>query len=132
MTDLLGGQVQVMFDPVVTSLGYIRDGRLRALAVTTPVRSDVLPDVPTVGDFVPGYEASIWFGVGAPSGTPADIVYKLNTEINAGLSDPKIKSRLVDLGATPLPMTPAEYGKFIADEVERWGKVVRAAHLRAG
>ena len=131
LTDLLAGQVQVMFDPVVTSLGHIRDGRLRALAVTTPVRSEVLPDVPTVGDFVPGYEASIWFGAGAPSGTPAEIVGKLNAEINAGLADPRIKARLVDLGATPLPMTPADYGKFVADEVERWGKVVRAAHLRA-
>jgi tripartite-type tricarboxylate transporter receptor subunit TctC len=132
MTDLLAGQVQVMFDPVVTSLGHIRDGRVRPLAVTTPGRSEVLPDVPPVGDFVPGYEASIWFGVGAPSGTPADIVAKLNTEINAGLADPKIKARLVDLGATPLPMTPAAYGKFVADEVERWGKVIRAAQLRAG
>jgi len=96
------------------------------------VRSEVLPDVPTVSDFVPGYEASIWFGVGAPSGTPAEIVDKLNTEINAGLSDPKIKARLVDLGATPMSMTPVQYGKFVADEVERWGKVFRAAHLRAG
>jgi tripartite-type tricarboxylate transporter receptor subunit TctC len=131
LTDLLAGQVQVMFDPVLTSLGHILDGRLRALAVTTPVRSDVLPDVPTVGDFVPGYEASIWFGVGAPRETPVEIVAKLNTEINAGLSDPQIRARLVELGATPTPMTPAEYGKFIADEVERWGKVVRAAHLKA-
>jgi tripartite-type tricarboxylate transporter receptor subunit TctC len=90
-----------------------------------------LPDVPTVGDFVPGYEASIWFGVGAPRETPVEIVAKLNTEINAGLSDPQIRARLVELGATPTPMTPAEYGKFIADEVERWGKVVRAAHLKA-
>ncbi len=131
LTDLLAGQIQVMFDPVLTSLGHIRDGRLRALAVTTPVRSDVLPDVPTLSDFVPGYEASIWFGVGAPRDTPAEIVSKLNTEINAGLSDPQIKARLVDLGATPMPMTPADYGKFIADEVDRWGKVVRAAHLKA-
>jgi tripartite-type tricarboxylate transporter receptor subunit TctC len=131
LTDLLAGQVQLMFDPVVTSLGHIRDGRLRALAVTTPVRSDVLPDIPVVSDSVPGYEASIWFGVGAPSGTPAEIVGKLNAEINAGLADSRIKARLVDLGATPLPMTPADSGKFVADEVERWGKVVRAAHLKA-
>jgi tripartite-type tricarboxylate transporter receptor subunit TctC len=132
MTDLLGGQVQVMFDPVVSSIGHIRAGKLRALAVTTATRVMVLPDVPTVGDFVPGYEASIWFGVGAPKNTPAEIVDRLNKEINAGLADPKIKARLADLGATPTPMTPAEYGKFIADEIEKWGKVVRAANVKAG
>jgi tripartite-type tricarboxylate transporter receptor subunit TctC len=132
MTDLLGGQVQVMFDPVVSSIGHIRAGELRPLAVTTSTRSEVLPEVPTVGDFVAGYEASIWFGVGAPGNTPAEIVDRLNKEINAGLADPKIKARLADLGATPMPMTPAEYGKFVADEVEKWGKVVRAAHLKVG
>jgi len=132
MTDLLGGQVQVMFDPVVSSIGHIRAGALRPLAVTTSTRSEVLPDVPTVGDFVPGYEASIWFGVGMPKNTPAEIIDKLNKEINAGLTDLKIKTRLADLGATPMPMTPAEYGKFIAEEVEKWGKVIRAANVKAG
>ena len=132
MTDLLGGQVQAMFDPVVSSITHIRAGRLRPLAVTTSTRSEVLPDVPTVGDFVPGYDASIWFGVGAPRNTPVEIVDKLNKEINAGLADPKIKARLTDLGGVPMPMTSAEFGKFLADEVEKWGKVVRAANIKAG
>jgi tripartite-type tricarboxylate transporter receptor subunit TctC len=132
MTDLLGGQVQVMFDPVVSSIGHIRAGELRPLAVTTSTRSEVLPDVPTVGDFVPGYEASIWFGVGAPKNTPTEIIDKLNKEINAGLADPKIKARLAQLGAAPMPMAPAEYAKFVATEVEKWGKVVRSAHLKVG
>jgi len=132
MTDLLGGQVQVMFDPVVSSITHIRAGELRPLAVTTSTRSGVLPDVPTVGDFVPGYDASIWFGVGAPRDTPVEIVDKLNKEINAGLDDPKIKARLTDLGGVPMPMTSAEFGKFLADEVEKWGKVVRAANIKAG
>jgi tripartite-type tricarboxylate transporter receptor subunit TctC len=131
MTDLLGGQVQVMFDPVVSSIAHIRAGKLRPLAVTTSTRSEVLPDVPTVGDFVPGYEASIWFGVGAPRNTPAEIVDKLNQEINAGLADPKIKARLANLGADSMPMTPANYGKFIADEIGKWGKVVQAANIKA-
>ncbi len=125
MTDLLGGQVQVMFDPIVSSIAHIRAGKLRPLAVTTSTRSEALPDVPTMGDFVPGYEASVWFGVGAPRNTPAEIVDKLNKEINAGLADPKIKARLAELGSVPMPMTPAEFGKFIADEIEKWGKVVR-------
>jgi tripartite-type tricarboxylate transporter receptor subunit TctC len=132
MTDLLGGQVQVMFDPVVSSITHIRAGTLRPLAVTTSTRSEALPDVPTVADFVPGYEASVWFGVGAPRNTPAEIIDKLNSEINAGLADPKIKARLADLGAVPMSMTPAEFGQFIADEVEKWGKVVRAANIKAG
>ena len=132
MTDLLGGQVQVMFDPVVSSTTHIRAGRLRPLAVTTSMRSEVLPDVPTVGDFVPGYVASIWFGVGAPRNTPAETVDRLNKAINAGLADPKIKARLTDLGGVPMPMTSAEFGKFLADEVEKWNKVVRAANIKAG
>jgi tripartite-type tricarboxylate transporter receptor subunit TctC len=132
MNDLLGGQVQLMFDSVVSSLGHIRAGELRPLAVTTSARSAALPDVRPLSDFVPGYESSIWFGVGAPRGTPAEIIDKLNKEINAGLTDAKIKGRLADLGTVPTVMTPAEYGKFVAGEVEKWGKVVRAAHLRAG
>ena len=130
MTDLLGGQVQVMFDPVVSSITHIRAGRLRPLAVTTSTRSEVLPDVPTVGDFVPGYVASIWFGVGAPRNTPTETVDRLNKAINAGLADPKIKARLSDLGGVPMPMTSAEFGKFLADEVEKWAKVVRAGNIK--
>jgi tripartite-type tricarboxylate transporter receptor subunit TctC len=127
LTDLLGGQVQVMFPSTVSSIEYIRAGRLRALAVTTATRSDALPDVPTVDEFVPGYEASAWFGVGAPKATPAEIVEKLNKEINAGLADPKIKARL----GAPLALSPAEFGKLIADETEKWGKVIRAANIKA-
>ena len=132
MNDLLGGQVQLMFDPVVSSLGHIRAGELRPLAVTTSTRSEALPDVRPLSDFVPGYESSIWFGVGAPKDTPAEIIDKLNKAINAGLTDAKIKGRLADLGTAPSVMTQAEYGKFVADEVEKWGKVVRAAPLRPG
>ena len=131
MTDLLGGQVQVMFDPVVSSIGYIRAGKLRPLAVTTSMRSEALPDLPTVAEFVPGYEASVWFGVGAPKNTPAEIVEKLNKEINAALADPKMKARLADLGATVLPGTPADFARLIADETEKWGKVIRAANIKA-
>jgi tripartite-type tricarboxylate transporter receptor subunit TctC len=132
MTDLLGGQVQVMFDPVVSSISHIRDGRLRPLAVTTSTRSEALPDVPTIGDFVPGYEASVWYGVGAPRNTPAEIIEKLNKEINAAIADPTMKGRFADLDAKPMPMTPADFGKFVADEIEKWGKVVRAANIKAG
>jgi tripartite-type tricarboxylate transporter receptor subunit TctC len=131
MTDLLAGQVQVMFDPLVSSLPHIRDGRLRPLAVTTSTRAGALPDAPTVSEFVPGYEAGIWFGVSAPRNTPDEIVGKLNAEINAGLADPKIVARLADLGSVPVRMTPAEFDKFLADEVEKWSKVVRAAHIKA-
>jgi tripartite-type tricarboxylate transporter receptor subunit TctC len=130
-TDLLGGQVQVYFPGTVSSIEYIRAGRLRALAVTTATRSDALPDVPTVGEFVPGYEASNWFGLGAPKATPVEIVDKLNKEINAGLADPKIKARLADLGGTPLVGAPADFGKLIADETEKWGKVVKFAGIKA-
>jgi tripartite-type tricarboxylate transporter receptor subunit TctC len=130
LTDLLGGQVQVMFPSTVSSIEYIRAGRLRALAVTTATRSDALPDVPTVDEFVPGYEASAWFGVGAPKATPAEIVEKLNKEINASLADPKMKARLADVGGTALSGSPADFGKLIADETEKWGKVIRAANIK--
>ena len=130
MTDLLGGQVQVMFDPVVSSIGHIQGGKLRPLAVTTSTRADALPDIPTVGEFVAGYEASAWFGVGAPKNTPSQIIDKLNREINAGLADPKIKARLADLGGAALALSPAEFGKLIADETEKWAKVIRAANIK--
>jgi tripartite-type tricarboxylate transporter receptor subunit TctC len=125
LIDLLGGQVQVMFDALPPSLEHIRTGKLRALAVTTAARSPALPDVPTVSDFVPGYEASSSFGVGAPRGTPADIVEKLNKEIDVALADPKLKARLADLGGLTLPGSPADFGKLLAEETEKWGKVVK-------
>ena len=125
LTDLIGGQVQVMIDTTPASMAHIRAGRLRPLAVTTTTRADVLPDIPTVGDFVPGYEATSWFGMGIPKNTPAEIIEKLNKEINAALVDPKIKARLVDLGGTVLPGSPADFGKLIADETEKWAKVVK-------
>jgi tripartite-type tricarboxylate transporter receptor subunit TctC len=131
LADLIAGQAQVMFPTTVSSIEYIRAGRLRALAVTAATRSDALPGIPTVGEFVPGYEASGWFGIGAPKNTPTEIVDKLNKEINAALADPKIKSRLHDLGGVPMPMTPADFGKHIADETEKWGKVIRAANIKA-
>ncbi|MGD0025195.1 MAG: tripartite tricarboxylate transporter substrate binding protein [Xanthobacteraceae bacterium] len=130
LTDLLAGQVQVMFDAIPSSIEFIRAGKLRAIAVTTATRSDALPDVPTLGDFVPGYEASTWFGIGAPRNTPAEIVEKLNKEINAGLADPKMKARIADLGGTVFALSPAEFGKLIAEETEKWGKVVRAANIK--
>jgi tripartite-type tricarboxylate transporter receptor subunit TctC len=131
LTDLLGGQVQVCFGTVFGSVEYIRAGRLRALAVTTTTRSQALPDLPTVGEFLPGYEASGWAGIGAPKGTPTGIIDKLNKEINAGLADPKIKERIAALGATVLVNSPAGFGKLIADETERWAKVIRAANIKA-
>ena len=131
LVDLMGGQVQVMFEPTLSTIGYIRAGKLRALAVTSATRSAALPDVPTVGEFVPGYEATAWFGIGAPRNTPPDIVAKLNGEINAGLADAKIKERLADMGGEPMPMSSADFAKFIADETEKWGKVVRAAGIKA-
>ena len=112
------------------SIEHIRAGKLRALAVTTATRSEALPDIPTVGDFVPGYEASAWFGIGAPKNTPAEIIDKLNKEINAALADPKIKARLADLGGMALAGSPADFGKLIADETEKWGKVIRAANIK--
>jgi tripartite-type tricarboxylate transporter receptor subunit TctC len=131
ITDLLGGQVQVYFGTLSGSIEYIRSGKLRALAVTTATRSEMLPDVPTVGEFVPGYEASTWSGVGAPKGTPIEIVDKLNNEINAALAHPKFKARLADLGVTTLALTPADFGKLIADDTEKWGKVIRALNIKA-
>jgi len=125
LTDMISGQVQVMFDNVPTSIEFIRADKLRALAVTTATRSEVLPDLPTVADFVPGYEASAWYGVGVPKGTPDDVINKLNKEINAILADPKAKARLADLGASLLAGSPADFGKLVADETEKWGKVVK-------
>jgi tripartite-type tricarboxylate transporter receptor subunit TctC len=130
LTDLIGGQVQVMFVGTAISIDYIRSGKLRALAVTTATRSEVLPDVATIGEFVPGYEASNWFGVGAPKNTPSQIIDKLNEEINAGLADPKIKSQLASLGGTVLGGSAADFGKLIADDTEKWGKVIRAANIK--
>jgi tripartite-type tricarboxylate transporter receptor subunit TctC len=128
--DLLGGQVQVMFPGTLGTIEYITAGRLRALAVTTETRADVLPDLPTVGEFLLGFEASNWFGVGAPKATPAAIVDRLNKEINAGLADPKIKARLAELGGDVLALSPADFGKLIAEETDKWGKVIRAANIK--
>jgi tripartite-type tricarboxylate transporter receptor subunit TctC len=125
------GQVQVMFVTTVTSIEYIKTGRLRALAVTTAMRSDALPDVPTVGEFVPGYEANTWQGIGAPKATPAEIVERLNREVNAALADPAVKARMADLGSEPLPGSVADFAKLIAEEIEKWGKVIRAANIKA-
>jgi tripartite-type tricarboxylate transporter receptor subunit TctC len=130
LTDLLGGQVQAAFDNVPGSIEYIRAGTLRPLAVTTATRLDVLPDIPTVTEFVPGYEASAWNGMGSPRNTPAEIVDRLNKEINAALADPKMKARLAELGAVPMPMTPADFAKLISEETEKWGKVVQAANMK--
>jgi tripartite-type tricarboxylate transporter receptor subunit TctC len=130
LTDLLGGQVQVYFPGMTGSIEYIKAGKLRALAVTTATRSEALPDLPTVGEFVPSFEASQWYGVGAPKNTPAEIVDRLNKEINAALADPKIKDRLTDLGGMILGGSPAEFGELIADETEKWGKVIRAANIK--
>jgi tripartite-type tricarboxylate transporter receptor subunit TctC len=131
LTDLLGGQVQVMFDPVGEAVGYIKAGRLRALAVTSATRLPALPDIPTVGDFVPGYEAEGWSGMGAPRNTPVEIIDTLNKEINAGLADPKMKARLVDLGSTPLAQSPGDFGKLFADEIKKWAKVIQFANIKA-
>ena len=125
LTDLSSGQVQVMFGPLLPSIEFIRAGELRGLAVTTTTRSEAVPDVPTVGEFVPGYEASGWNGVGAPKNTPVEIIDKLNKEINAALADPAIKARLADLGGTPLSGSPAEFGELVIEETEKWAKVVR-------
>ena len=130
LTALLGGQVQVMFASMPGSVEYVKAGKLRALAVTTVTRSNELPDIPTVGDFVPGYEVSQWYGVGAPKGTPAEVINKLNKEINTSLADPKIKARLQDLGGIPIPMMPDEFGKMIAEDTEKWAKVIRAANIK--
>jgi tripartite-type tricarboxylate transporter receptor subunit TctC len=130
ITDLIGGQVQVMFSAITDSIEYVRAGKLRALALTTASRSEALPDIPTVGEFVPGYEASSFFGVGAPKNTPTEIIDKLNKEINAALADPRITARLAYMGATVFPGSPTDFGKFIAEETEKWAKVIGAAHIK--
>jgi tripartite-type tricarboxylate transporter receptor subunit TctC len=124
-TDLLGGQVHVLFNSLPSSIEYIKTGTLRVLAVTTATRSEALPGVPSLGEFVPGYEATNWYGLGAPKPTPAEIIDKLNQEVNAALADPKMKARFADLGGTPLPGSPAEFGKLIAEETQKWAKVVK-------
>jgi tripartite-type tricarboxylate transporter receptor subunit TctC len=131
LPDLMSGRIQVMFDPVASSIGYIRAGKLRPLGVTTAARIDALPDVPPIGDFVPGYEASGWDGIGAPANTPPEIISILNKEVNAALADATFKARLADLGADPFANSPAEFGKFIADYIEKWGKLIRAANIKA-
>ena len=131
LTDLISGQVQVMFSASTSSIGHIKAGRLRALAVTTATRSEAMSDIPTVGEFLPRYEASTWYGVGAPKATPAEIVEKLNKEINAGLADPNMKTRLADLGGTVLAGSPADFGKLIAEETEKWGKVLKFTGIKA-
>lgn len=127
LTDLLGGRVQVMFADMPSAIGHIRAGTLRALAVTSAKRSEALPDIPTVGDFLPGFESSLFFGIGAPKDTPAEVVDRLNKEINSSLADPKFKALVADIGASTLAGSPADFGKFLADETEKWGKVVKFA-----
>src|SRR5262249_10856575 len=131
LVDLLAGQVQVMFASISSSIEYVRAGKLRALAVTTSTRSPVLPDIPTVAEFVPGYQASFWTGVGAPKNTPAETVGKLNQEINAALADPNMKARLAELGGTALAGSPADFANLIADETEKWGNVVKFVGIKA-
>ena len=131
LTDLLGGQVQVYFATTASSVEYVRVGRLRALAVTTATRSEALPDTPTMSEFIPGYEASGFYGLAAPKNTPAEIVDKLNNEINAALADPKMKAQLAEFGGVPMPMTPADFGRLIADETEKWAKVIKFAGIKA-
>jgi tripartite-type tricarboxylate transporter receptor subunit TctC len=130
LADLIAGQVQVMFDPIVRSIESVRTSKLRPLAVTTSMRSSMLPDVPAVSDFLPGYESSAWFGFAAPQGTSAEIVDRLNKEINVALAYPNVRARLVDLGVTVTAGSSADFGKFIADETEKWGKVVRFANIK--
>jgi tripartite-type tricarboxylate transporter receptor subunit TctC len=130
LPDLIGGQVQGAFSSVPQAIQYIRDGKLRALAVTSTARVDVLPDVPSMGEFVPGYDAEGWFGIAAPNATPIEIINKLNGEINAVVADPKTKAQLVELGAPPMSMTPAEFGKLIADQTEKWAKVIKFADIK--
>ena len=129
--DIISGRIDVMFDPVPTALGSIRAGKLRALGVTTPTRKDLLPDVPAIGEFVPGYEGVGWEGIGAPAKTPPEIVAILNKQVNAALADPAFKARLADLGSEPLAMSPAEFGKFIVEYTAKWAKVIRAANIKA-
>jgi tripartite-type tricarboxylate transporter receptor subunit TctC len=131
VNDLLGGQVQVYFASTPASVEYIKAGRLRALSLTTATRSEALPDIPTVAEFLPGFEASLWYGIGAPRNTPVEIIDKLNEAINASLADLKLKARFTDLGGTVMTGSPADFGKFIAEDTEKWGKVIRAANIKA-
>jgi len=131
LADLLAGQVQVVFDNIPGSVGHIKTGNVRALGVTAPKRVAAIPDVPTIGETVPGYEVSIWYGIAAPKGTPPEIVEKLNQAVNAVLADPKLQARLAELAGEPMPMTPAEFGKLVAEETEKWGKVIGAANIKA-
>src|SRR5262245_26306889 len=131
LTDLISGQVQIIFDPMANSIEHVKAGRLRALAVTSMKRSAILPDIPSVGEFVRGYDASGWQGIGAPKNTPAAIVNRLNREINAGLADPKIKARFAELGYEPYATTPAEFSKYVVDETQKWGRVIRTANIKA-
>jgi len=130
LNDLIGGQVQFAFDAISGSIGHVRSGQLRALAVSTPTRIELLPELPTVGEFVPGYEATGMQGIGAPRNTAVEIIDELNRTINAGLADPTIKARLADLGSEPLPLTPAQYAKALADDTEKWGKVIRSGNIK--
>jgi tripartite-type tricarboxylate transporter receptor subunit TctC len=130
LTDLIAGHGQIGFPGTIASIEHIRTGALRALAVTTATRMEALPDLPTVGEFLAGYEASAWAGLGAPKGTPTGIIEKLNRGVNAGLANPRIRARFADLGGTPLPGIPADFGKLIADETEKWAKVIRAANIK--
>ena len=130
LTALLGGQIEVSVASLPSSIESIRTGKLHGLAVTSAMRSEALPDLPAVGEFVPGYEVSAWYGMGAPSGTPAEVIDKINKEINAGLADPSLKARIADFGGTPFALSPSDFGKFIADETEKWGKVIRAANIK--
>jgi len=130
LPDLISGQVDAMFDPIASSISHIRAGTVRPLAVTTATRLEVLPDVPTVGDFVPGYEASGWYVIAAPKNTPAEIVARLNSEVNAALADPRVKASFADVGAAVLPGSPADFGKLLADDTEKWGNVIRAANIK--
>jgi tripartite-type tricarboxylate transporter receptor subunit TctC len=131
LTDLIAGQVQVSFDPIQGSIGYIKSGMLRPLAVTTTTRADALPNVPTVGEFVPGFEARTWQGLGAPAGTPAQITEILNNEVNEVLADPRLKERFLDLGITPMPMRPSECQRFITAETQKWAKVIKFAGIKS-
>ena len=130
MTDLLGGQVQVYFSPISESLQHVRAGKLRGLGVSTATRWEGLPDIPAIAEFVPGYEASTWYGIGAPQGTPAQIIDLLNMHINAGLADPKMKARVAEMGENTSSASPADFGKFMAQEIEKWGKMIRAANIK--
>jgi len=131
LTSVFAGETQIMIDTLSTSIEHIRAGKLRALAVTSATRLEVLPDVPSMSESVPGYEATVWGGIGAPRNTPPEIIDKLNQEINAGLADPKIKARIADMGYAVFPSSPADFAKLITDETEKWGKVIRAANIKA-